>query len=158
MRAASARVTRVFSVFMQPRVRVAARVDTGGEGAYLLVIATEFEEIPVTNKDGSLTARQTTILNGLLAGKRHKQIAREIGTSLITVRQDVSILTTKMGCPTSGAATAQYATALAYREAAHLLLAWRTRDPIDETEEHVNHVLDDLAGILRERAELLLPQ
>ena len=55
------------------------------------------------------------------------------------------------------AAVAKYRTHLAYREAAAFVEAARIPVPLIEADAHVNHVLDGVAALLRERAAKLLP-
>jgi DNA-binding CsgD family transcriptional regulator len=112
----------------------------------------------MSNKTGPLTKRQMIVLDHLLLGKRHAEIAKDTGISLMVVRQEVSFVTAKMGAGTSTGAAGQYATARAYAATAARLLAGRIPAPVGDAEEHVNHVLEGLATIFQQKSDTLLPR
>jgi len=109
--------------------------------------------------EGPLTVRQMTVLEGLADGLRHAEISREYGLHLSIVREEARRITFKLKCDTSAQAVGVYATVEAYRKAAKLLRAQGIiRQPLGETEEHTNHVVEGLAAMLEQRAEKLLPK
>lgn len=132
------------------------------------------KETTVTIKDGPLTERQTDIIERVIEGKRHKEIAsivtyhlqraddpepvRFVGCHLGVVRQEVTNITQKMGAKTSAQAVAKYATAIAYRNAAAQVLSVRTPNPDNEVDEHVNHVLEGIAHLFQDWAAQRLPK
>lgn len=118
---------------------------------------------------GPLTARQHQVMNALILGEMHDQIARRLpprtlkdGTQMpvgrAAVSQDVRFATAKLKCKTSRQAVAKYSTYLAYNRAAEMLRSGKITTPYDDAEMHVNHVLEGMAAELTKRAVALLPQ
>lgn len=112
----------------------------------------------VKDRTGPLSELQHKMIRSLLAGRTHAEAGAENGKGATHTSNIVSAAVAKMGCRRTGQALGHYATHLAYLEAADLLLTAKIPDPLGDAEEHVNHVLDGLAGTLRERADRLLPQ
>lgn len=125
----------------------------------------------VTIKDGPLTERQIHILNHLRAGKRHEEIAKAWATvpggdgeprtiSVGVVKQECQIITAKFGASTVMQATSIWATAQAYRAVADNLDKHSRAHPQEDgvAEDHVNHVLMQLAELYRDRADRLTPR
>ena len=109
---------------------------------------------------GPFTAVQKSVLMGLVQGKSQREIAKETGVRESYVSAELAIARQKLNCSTTAHAVSTMATALAYREAADVLEADvpRLRRNDDHVDEHVAHVLLDLAKILRDRAAALLPE
>lgn len=110
-----------------------------------------------TTRTGPLTELQMSIMTGLMQGKSNVRVGVEHGKGRTHTANIVAAAVAKMGCENSRQAIAMLATRNAYLEAAGLIEAGVIRGPLDGTEEHVNHVLVDLAQILRDRAAKLLP-
>lgn len=109
---------------------------------------------------GPLSPLQATILDRLMAGERQQTLAKELGFSESYISGETSLCTAKLRARTTAHACTLYATAKAYREAADLL-DQSSRAHLQEdgiAEDHANHILTGLAGILRERAAALLPK
>lgn len=136
-----------------PRCCEHARMYHGGRGCDLCNCKT-----PRTIKEGPFTPRQERIIDYVTEGKRHKEIASLTGIGLSVVRQETITITHKMGATTSAQAVATYATAIAYRNAAAQVLSVRVPDPDNETEEHVNHVLEGIAKLFQDWAAQRLPK
>lgn len=115
------------------------------------------EPIAPSARSGPLTTRQHQVLNAIILGEQYDTIAKRMGFSRQVITNDVSYSARKMGVRSNRAAVAQYATYLAYNRAAELLRGGKVIVPIDEAEVHVNHVLEDMAKILTDRATALLP-
>lgn len=109
-------------------------------------------------RSGPLTPRQFEVLAAVSLGEPYQAIAHRMGKSRQVITNDVGFAAKKMGARSSREAVAKYATYLAYNRAAELLRTSKVPVPIDEAEEHVNHVLEGLAAILSERAAALLPK
>ena len=116
------------------------------------------EEVQHKNQKGPLTPRQFDILSAVATGELYQSIAHRMGKSRQVITNDMGYATQKMGAKTTREAIARYATYLAYNRAAEMLRSNKLPVPIDETEEHVNHVLEGLANILTGRAAALLPK
>ncbi len=113
----------------------------------------------VKDRTGPLSELQHKMIRSLLAGRTHVEAGAENGKGATHTSNIVSAAVAKMGCRRTGQALGHYATHLAYLEAADLLLTAKIPDPVaTHTDSRVNTVLDGLAGILRERADRLLPQ
>lgn len=112
----------------------------------------------MTNKEGPMTERQTEIIEMIADGNRHKAIAKELGIGLSVTRQEVTNFTVKFGAETSFEAVAKYSRAKAYQDAADELRKAKVPVPIDATEMHVNHVLDDLVTWFEDLAFSLVPK
>jgi len=106
---------------------------------------------------GPLTPRQGKILGAVAAGRSHQDIAQELGLSRTAVSEDVRVIVAKMKAPNTAHAICSYGQYLAYMDAAQALSDGLVPQPIDAAEVHVNHVLEDLAQILRTTAERMLP-
>lgn len=115
--------------------------------------------IKTTKWKGELSPLQHRILTLLTEGLEHAEIADRLELTRSYVSENVSAAAGKMGMRTTAAAVARYSSYLTYTKAADVLLRnGLMEDPIDTAEEHCNHVIGDLANILRVRAEkLLLP-
>lgn len=113
---------------------------------------------PPTNRYGRLTRRQELILSHVVAGNLQKNVAAQLELGFSTVRNECSSITRKLGASTFTQAATMWERAGAYRRSADLLLNARTTHPSDSAEEHVNHVLTNLAEILNERARRILGQ
>lgn len=111
----------------------------------------------MTIKDGPLTERQTDIIERVMQGKRHREITQSSGIPVHIIKHEMANIIPKLGAKTSAQACASYATAMAYRNAAAQLLSGRVINPGPE-EEHVNHVLEDLAQLFRDWADQRLPK
>lgn len=135
-----------------PRCCEHARMYHGGRGCDLCNCKT-----PRTIKEGPFTPRQERIIDYVIEGKRHKEIASLTGIGLSVVRQETITITHKMGATTSAQAVATYATATAYRNAAAQILGTRIPNPGPE-ETHVNHVLEGIAKLFQEWAAQRLPK
>lgn len=116
------------------------------------------ENDPMTQKEGPLTERQITILEHLMAGWTHKEIARKTGISLSTLGQENSNSIRKFKARKITEAVNLYATAIAYQNAGLQLLSSRIPVPVNEAEVHVNHVLEDLANLFQDWSEQRLPK
>lgn len=112
----------------------------------------------VKDRTGPLSELQHKMMLSLLTGASHVEAGRANGKGPTHTSNIVSAAVAKMGCRRTGQALGYYATHLAYLEAASVLEAAKIRDPLGDVEDHVNHVLDGLASILRARAAALLPQ
>lgn len=97
---------------------------------------------------GPLTDRQEVILDHLKQGLRHKEIAARTGVTLCVVRYDAHLITKKLEAGSTAQAVHKHSTAKAFKNAAAQILAARVPVPVDEVEEHVNHVLEGLAALL----------
>lgn len=111
-----------------------------------------------TRYDGPLTGLQRKILQGMSEGKTQGAIAGELNLGRQWVTQNMGIAIIKMNVTNSWEACARWSTAQAYTKAARELEAGLIRKPQDPAEEHVNHVLADLAKLYRERAADMLPR
>lgn len=112
----------------------------------------------MTIKDGPLTERQERILELLAKGDRHKQIASKLRVTIPVIRMETRVIVTKFGAQTTAQALAKYATGTAYRNAAAQVLSGRIAQPVDETEEHVNHVLEGIAALFRDWSDQRTPR
>lgn len=110
------------------------------------------------NRKGPLTPRQHEVLNAIILGEMYESIADRMGYSRQVITNDVGFAAQKMGAKTSREAVAKYSTYLAYSRAAEMLRGGKVIVPMDETEVHVNHVLEEMAAELTKRAAALLPQ
>ncbi len=106
---------------------------------------------------GPLTERQMTILSRLADGERQREIAETLGCAPSYVSAEICLAVNKLGARTAQAAVARHSSYLAYAECAQVLLNNLVRDPIDEAEEHVNHVLRDIAAELHGAATRMMP-
>ena len=111
--------------------------------------------IPLT---GPLTERQTRILDHMTNGHRYQKIGSLMGLTVHQVKLEAHAIIRKMGTKTAQEALAQYATARAYRNAAAQVRSGKVWSPVDETEEHVNHVLDGIADLLRDWHDMRIPK
>jgi len=107
---------------------------------------------------GPLTPRQGRILADVAEGREHAEIAHELSLSRTAVSEDVRVIVAKMKVRNTAQAICSYGQYLAYMDAAQALSDGLVQDPIDPAEVHVNHVLEDLAQLLRTTAERMLPQ
>lgn len=120
------------------------------------------ENDDVTIKEGPLTERQVRIIEGLLVGKRHEEISRNLSTpdetvTVSVVKQECQNITAKFKAKTITQAVFVYSEAQAYRKAAAEILRGLIPVPIDETEVHTNHVLEDLAKLYQGRHDAWMP-
>lgn len=106
---------------------------------------------------GALTPVQLRIIQELHAGRTVTQQATQQGIKVQNLSTEMYLVRAKMGVATNAQAVARYACHRELLRVAGLLLRSRVSEPTDSAEEHVNHVLDDLAALFRGRAEGLMP-
>lgn len=106
---------------------------------------------------GALTPVQLRIIQELHAGRTMTQQATRDGIKVQNLSTEMYLVRAKMGVETNAQAVARYACHLELHKAADLLRQSKVSEPIDEAEEHVNHVLEDLAKLFTDRAERLMP-
>lgn len=106
---------------------------------------------------GPLSDKQRDILARIVAGETQRQIAVSLGCSGSYVSQERYLAVRKMGMRTTAAAAARYRSYLTYLEAADMLEGGMIPVPLVDADVHVNHVLEGIARLVRERAERLLP-
>ena len=110
-------------------------------------------------RQGPLTPLQSKILALLAEGKTQAQAAEELSLSRQYVSEHACAAAYKLKAPTTAAAVARFGSFKTYMAAADKIQrVGLIRDPIDPAEEHVNHVVESLAQLLRERAMKLLPE
>ena len=112
----------------------------------------------MTAETGPLTERQKLILDDTIEGLTQKEIARKRGLTLATVGRDNMLTVFKFNARKTAQAVATYSTAIAYQNAAAQVLSVRVVNPADETEEHVNHVLEGIASLFQDWAAQRLPK
>ena len=105
-------------------------------------------------RTGPLAPGQIKIIQGLVAGRRQNEIAKEMHVSVSHVSAEVRVAASRMGVTTTNAACAQWGTALAYLDAADLLEQQASWD----ADQQVADVLRELVAILRSRAAALIPE
>lgn len=120
------------------------------------------ENDDVSIKEGPLTERQVRIIEGLLAGKRHEEISRDLSTpdetiSVNVVKRECMHITAKFKARTITQAVFIYSEAQAYRKAAREILKTRIPVPFDQSDEHANHVLEGLAKLYQGRHDAWMP-
>ena len=109
-------------------------------------------------KTGPLTNRQREILEALVAGKTQKELAAQLEFSETYISNEVTIAVAKMQSRTTAAAVARYRCYKTYLNVSALLLERGIVPvPMDAAEAHCNHVIEDMAKLMRQRAERLLP-
>ena len=106
---------------------------------------------------GPLDATQIQTLELAAQGLNQMEIARRMGTSNVTVSQNLAVARLRLGLDSTNQLVAQYARAKAYRESAAIIRTFRVKDPQGDVEEHANHVLDGIARELELMAERLIP-
>jgi hypothetical protein len=104
-------------------------------------------------RTGPLSPGQKKILDGLTAGQRQSEIAKEMGASRSYISAEARVAAARMGVETTNAVCARWGTALAYLDAADLI----ERDANYNGEDAVAAVLHELVKILRSRAAALIP-
>lgn len=107
---------------------------------------------------GPLTIFQLGILRRLAEGDRQKDIARDHGTSASYISDETSLAIRKMAVKTTAEAVAIYAAYKAYMECSVVILGGLIENPVDDTEEHVNHVLRGISAELQGAANRMLPE
>jgi hypothetical protein len=105
-------------------------------------------------RTGPLAPGQIKIIEGLVAGRRQNEIAKEMHVSVSHVSAEVRVAASRMGVATTNAACARWGTALAYLDAADLLEQQASWD----ADQQVADVLRELVAILRSRAAALIPE
>ena len=112
----------------------------------------------VRDKTGPLTDLQRDVLSLIAQGLTYERIAklREINPGTLRHMIVGSILP-KMGVGSRSQAVALWGRAEGLREAAVLLKNGVVEHPINEAEVHVNHVLLNLAELLEQQANDLIP-
>ena len=105
-------------------------------------------------RTGPLAPGQIKIIEGLVAGRRQNEIAKEMHVSVSHVSAEVRVAASRMGVATTNAACARWGTALAYLDAADLLVGIPGRLLLQQ----VADVLRELVAILRSRAAALIPE
>jgi len=141
-----------------------------GEGDYLPPAETPAPEAtPVTEpeetavpaphrpKTGPLTPFQQEAMLSVIDGAQQREAAKFLGTSAQYISGELALATSKLRAKTLTEAACRMATARAYVKAAEDIDNARVWSPIDPAEEHANHVLEELAKILRDRAAKLIP-
>lgn len=111
--------------------------------------------IPLT---GTLTERQTDILDYMAKGHRYQKIGTLMGLSVHQVKLEAHALIKKMGAQTAAHALATYATAQAYSNAAAQVRSGKIWAPGGEVDEHVNHVLDGIADLFKDWSDQRMPK
>lgn len=106
---------------------------------------------------GPLNPRQREILKWVAAGLTHEATAQELHVTRVCVSENMRIIVAKLGTNNTAEAIGRWTESNALRGAAALLEGNRVQRPLDAVEEHVNHVLDELAQLLRQRADKLIP-
>lgn len=104
-------------------------------------------------RNGPLAPGQVRMIEGLVAGKRQAEVAKEMHVSPSHVSAEVRIAASRMGVKTTNAACALWGNVLAYLDAADLI----ERDVNFVEDERVAEVLRGLVKILRDRAAALTP-
>jgi len=115
-------------------------------------------EKPKPFREGPFTDRQIQILDALIAGLRHRSIARELEVSESTTRNEMTNCGIKMGLDTSAQVFAVYSRAKTFQEAADLVRKDLVWSPKTRTDEHINHVLGGLADLFEKHAAALMPK
>lgn len=114
--------------------------------------------IRIRASNGPLTPLEFTVLKRVAEGETHGDIAESMERSRSHISEQMSVAVSKIGTHNSHQACSAYGRYTAYHAAADKILAYRIKGATDPTEEHVNHVLDNLAALLRGMAERLIPR
>lgn len=110
------------------------------------------------DRTGPLSPRQIRILQLLAEGRTHAQIAEKLKSTRATVSQIITgSIHPKMDVRKTTEAVARLSRAEALNLAARELREAKVRQPNDDVDEHVNHVLDALAHELESLARKQLP-
>src|SRR5687767_10339920 len=112
---------------------------------------------PHRPKTGPLTPFQQQAMLSVIDGAQQREAAKELGTSAQYISGELALATSKLKGKTLTEAACRMATARAYVKAAEDIDNFRIWAPIDPAEEHTNHVLEELAQLLRDRAAKLIP-
>lgn len=107
---------------------------------------------------GPLTPRQKYILSRVAQGHQHAEIGEELSLSRTAVAEDMRVVVAKLKVKNSAEAVMVYGRHIAYKGAARLLQEGLIANPNGDVEEHINHVLEDLAQELRTRAYQTIPE
>lgn len=107
---------------------------------------------------GPLTPRQKYILSRVARGHQHAEIGEELSLSRTAVAEDMRVVVAKLKVKNSAEAVMVYGRHIAYKGAARLLREGLIANPNGDVEEHVNHVLEDLAQELWTRAYQTIPE
>ncbi|HKY45019.1 MAG TPA: LuxR C-terminal-related transcriptional regulator [Pyrinomonadaceae bacterium] len=107
--------------------------------------------------EGPLTPREHRVLHLVSEGKTHEEIARSEGFAHRQyVSKVMSDAAARLGACTGTQAVGRWKAAMTARDLAAKVLQARFPMPVNPTEAHVNHVLDELAKELRAMANRVL--
>lgn len=118
---------------------------------------TESKEDDTMKMSGPLTENQHKVMDLLITGHDRTEIAERLGLSKTGVSENLRAAVAKMGCRSSWHAAAQYSKATALRTLADGEIFKPIENPCGEAEEHMNQVLNTLAGVVRADAAKLVP-
>jgi len=107
-------------------------------------------------KEGPLTEREFRTLKLIAEGKTHREAGEITGLSTTHSANHMMWVKQKMGASTAAHACNIWGRAQGLLEAASLLEKDVTRNSSDPVDQHVNHVLNELAAYLRRTADRLL--
>lgn len=107
---------------------------------------------------GPLNQRQKDVLDHVSRGMTHQQTANALGVTRVCVSENMCVAVAKMGVENSWEAVGRWTRRRAFLDAAEMMGRAKIHRPNGDVEEHVNHVIDGLVQLLRDRAERLLPQ
>jgi hypothetical protein len=94
-----------------------------------------------------------TLIENLAKGRGHKELATELGVSRTAVTARLARIKDEQNVSTTAELLVRFGQRTAFLSAAEALLQSRLENPVGEAEEHVNHVMEGLAGYLRGRAQ-----
>lgn len=106
---------------------------------------------------GPLNQRQIDVLDRIAQGMTHQEAADDLGVSRVCVSDNMGVAVAKMGAENSWGAVARWMRRQAFLDAADMIARFQVKEPSDDTEHHVNHVMGSLIGMLRDRAQRLTP-
>lgn len=115
-------------------------------------------DVPLNDITGPLTDRQKSVLARVALGEEHASIAADFKVGRAAISQDVRRIVIKMRALNTNHVLALYAREMTLRAAAAEVLGGLVREPADETEEHLNRVLKDIAAGFTAQADALLPE
>lgn len=99
-----------------------------------------------------------TLIENLAKGRGHKELATELGVSRTAVTARLARIKDEQNVSTTAELLVRFGQRTAFLGAAEALLQSRVSHNLGLTpeEEHVNHVLEGLAGYLQGRAQSIL--
>lgn len=127
------------------------------ELAELFPTNTESKEDDTMKMSGPLTENQHKVMDLLITGHDRTEIAERLGLSKTGVSENLRAVVAKMGCRSSWHAAARYSEAATLRSLADGEIFKPIDNPCGEAEEHMNQVLNTLAGVVRADAAKLVP-